>query len=373
MVTWRARRRVEWTMKTWLCVLATAAALAVAAHADRALTNEDIVKLTKGGLGPSPIIAKIRSAETAFDTSVNALLQLAEQGVDDGVLAAMVIPRSGPAPVTAAPTDSGSADAASAPSPTAAFEGVQPKAIPGSTFQERLRTRGEGPLMVVIPAGTFRMGCVYNDDECDRDEKPVHDITIAQPFAVSVYEVTFEDYDLFSYPNKVGDQGWGRGSRPVINVSWHDAKEYVAWLSTQTGGQYRLLTEAEWEYAARAGSRTKFSWGSVVYVNRANCRNACGDQWEHTAPVGSFPPNGFGLYDMPGNVWEMVEDCWNPSYTGAPADGSAWLDGNCDLRVGRGGSWYGGTENLRPSARTRGSADKQGMSTGFRVARTLAP
>ena len=129
--------------------------------------------------------------------------------------------------------------------------------------------------------------------------------TIGQPFALSVHEVTFEDYDRFTYPNKVDEEGWGRGSRPALNVSWDDAQEYVAWLSVQTGAEYRLPSEAEWEYAARAGTTTKHSWGNEIGMNRANC-NDCGSQWDgsQTAPVGSFRANGFGLYDMHGNVHE---------------------------------------------------------------------
>ena len=165
-------------------------------------------------------------------------------------------------------------------------------------------------------------------------------MTIPAPFALSTHEVTFEDYDRFTHPNEVNDQGWGRGRRPVINVSWDEAKDYVEWLSSETGATYRLPSEAEWEYAARAGTANKYSWGNEIGANRANCQNDhCGDQWKRTAPVGSFPPNGFGLYDMHGNVWEWVEDCWNGSYAGAPADGDAWRSGDCAKRVLRGGSW----------------------------------
>ena len=152
--------------------------------------------------------------------------------------------------------------------------------------------------------------------------------------------MTFEDYDRYTYPNRVDDEGWGRGRRPVINVSWNDAQDYVEWLSAQTGHAYRLLSEAEWEYVARAGSSTVYSWGDDIGSNRANC-DGCGSQWDYdrTAPVGSFAANGFGVHDMHGNVWEWVEDCWNGSYAGAPTDGSAWRSGECEQRVLRGGSW----------------------------------
>ncbi|MYD96702.1 MAG: formylglycine-generating enzyme family protein [Gammaproteobacteria bacterium] len=248
-----------------------------------------------------------------------------------------------------------------------------PRAIPGSTFRETLRSGGEGPEMVVIPAGRFRMGCSSNDDSCFGPEKPVHQVSIAAPFALSVYEVTFEDYDRFTYPNRVDDEGWGRGRRPVINVSWDEAKEYVAWLSAQTGAEYRLPSEAEWEYAARAGTTTKFSWGNEIGVNRANCRILCGDQWERTAPAGSFAPNGFGLHDMHGNVWEWVEDCWNGSYAGAPSKGGAWLRGDCAQRVLRGGAWFNIPGNLRAGYRDGVTTRIRDDRIGFRVARTLTP
>ena len=172
------------------------------------------------------------------------------------------------------------------------------------------------PEMVVIPAGRFRMGCVSRRD-CSEEELPVHEVTISQPFAVSKYEVTFEQWDACVQGGGCGgyrpdDWGYGRADRPVIDVSWRDAQSFVSWLSIQTGEDYRLLTEAEWEYVARAGSETAFSWGHEIGSNRANCFE-CGSQWDgrETAPVGSFPANAFGVHDMHGNVEEWVEDCWN--------------------------------------------------------------
>ena len=225
---------------------------------------------------------------------------------------------------------------------------------------------------------------------------PVHDVTIPQAFAVSKYEVTFEEWDacvagggcegwsmhehradLRWGPVHPDDEGWGRGNRPVINVSWDHTHAYVEWLSQQTGQTYRLLTEAEWEYVARAGSQTAYSWGDDSGTNRANCYDdRCGDQWEYTAPVGSFPANAFGVHDMHGNVWEWVEDCWNYSYAGAPSDGSAWTSGECppktQRRVIRGGSWGSDTELLRSASRYYGWTNFEAQSyLGFRVARTL--
>jgi formylglycine-generating enzyme required for sulfatase activity len=161
----------------------------------------------------------------------------------------------------------------------------------------------------------------------------------------------------------------------VINVSWDDAKEYVAWLSRKTGKAYRLLTEAEWEYAARAGTTTRYYWGDDIGKNNAKC-NACGSQWggKQTAPVGSFKPNAFGLYDMAGNVWEWVEDVYHDNYAGAPTNGSAWLQGgDASRRVVRGGSWYVDPLFLRAAVRYRYASDDRSINLGFRVARTLTP
>ena len=160
----------------------------------------------------------------------------------------------------------------------------------------------------------------------------------------------------------------------MINVSWEDAVAYAEWLSAQTGERYRLPSEAEWEYAARAGSATKYSWGNEIGHNRANC-NACGSQWdgEKTAPVGSFGPNAWGLHDMHGNLWEWVQDCWNDNYQGAPADGSAWTSGDCEIRVLRGGSWINQPGYLRAAFRNWFTTGGGASALGFRVARTLTP
>ena len=159
-----------------------------------------------------------------------------------------------------------------------------------------------------------------------------------------------------------------------MNVSWEDAQSYVRWLSRETGEEYRLLSEAEWEYAARAGTRTRYWWGDAIGRNRANCAgNHCGDSYRYTAPVGSFSSNGFGLHDMHGNVWEWVEDCWNDSYRGAPSDGSAWESGDCGVRVLRGGSWSHVPRLLRSAYRFGSTAGDRSSYAGFRVARTLTP
>ena len=159
-----------------------------------------------------------------------------------------------------------------------------------------------------------------------------------------------------------------------MNVSWEDAVAYVRWLSGQTGERYRLPSEAEWEYAARAGSVTAYSWGNEIGRNRANC-HGCGSQWDdrQTAPVGSFGPNGWGLHDMHGNVLEWVQDCWNGSYGGAPSDGSAWERGDCSQRVLRGGSRGIDPGYLRSANRARFTTTVRSHFIGFRVARTITP
>ena len=166
----------------------------------------------------------------------------------------------------------------------------------------------------------------------------------------------------------------GRGNRPVMHVNWGHAQSYVRWLSQRTGERYRLLSESEWEYVARAGTTTRYNWGNEIGHNRANC-DGCGSLWddEKTAPAGSFSANAWGLYDVYGNVWEWVQDCWNDSYTGAPADGSAWESGNCEMRVFRGGSCHVEPGSLRSAERLRLGSNSRYKDLGFRVARTFTP
>ena len=242
---------------------------------------------------------------------------------------------------------------------------------PGDTFRDCPGC----PEMVVVPAGRFMMGSTSGAG----NERPVHPVTIARPFAVGVYEVMFGEWDACVSGGgcggyRPGDEGWGRGRRPVINVSWKGAQAYVRWLSGKTGAEYRLLSESEWEYVARAGTRTRYWWGDGIGRNRANC-DGCGSRWddERTSPVGTFSPNAFGLYDVHGNVREWVEDCWNDSYHGAPSDGSARTLGNCSRRVLRGGSWFDIPGNLRSANRNLNPSGIWNFFAGFRVARTLTP
>ncbi len=218
------------------------------------------------------------------------------------------------------------------------------------------------------------MGSPQSEEGRDGDEGPAHRVTIAQPFAVGLYEVTFAEWEACAAEGGCGgyrpyDGGWGRGERPVIDVNWDDAQAYVSWLSGKTGKEYRLLSEAEWEYAARAGTVTRYSFGDNITPSQVNYRDSGHGQ---TVPVGSYRPNGFGLYDMHGNVSEWVQDCWHDSYEGAPRDGSAWESENCSSRVVRGGSCYSFSWGLR-SANRLGSMPVRDIGRGFRVARTLTP
>ena len=237
------------------------------------------------------------------------------------------------------------------------------------------------PTMVTIPAGSFRMGCVSGRDCYDR-EKPVHTVNI-KAFKLAATEVTFNQWDACVAANvcyRPSDAGWGRGNRPVINVSWDDVQVYLKWLNSVSDGGYRLPSEAEWEYAARAGSNTKYSWGNQINCSKAQYNGGEGSgcyykntdgSYRGTARASSYPANAFGLYDMHGNVREWVQDCWNNSYKGAPSNGSAWLSGTCTRRVLRGGSWYSAGRGLRAANRNWIPADNRYSEQGFRLAQDL--
>jgi formylglycine-generating enzyme required for sulfatase activity len=237
----------------------------------------------------------------------------------------------------------------------------------------------ECPPMVVIPAGEFTMGSPPSEQNAETQ----HRVTIAAPFAVSKFEITFDDWDVCIKEGgcegyRPDDNGWGREKHPVIHIAWINAKAYVNWLSRKTGKPYRLLSESEWEYAARAGTTTRFSVGDDISPSQANHDGSTdgsgpsGANRQKTVSIGSFPANGFGLHDMHGNVSEWVEDCWHSQYTAAaPTDGSPWVDGNCNGRVMRGGSWEDSQEELRSAARIGEYKDNSSYVDGFRIARGL--
>jgi formylglycine-generating enzyme required for sulfatase activity len=227
--------------------------------------------------------------------------------------------------------------------------------------------------MVTIPAGTFIMGAPPELANQPNSERPEHRVTIPQ-FAVSKNEITFIQWEACvaaggcddTTRSAYGNTDRGNGYRPLVNIDWNDAQTYVRWLSQRTGQGYRLLSEAEWEYAARAGTTTEFATGASIAPSQANF----GGQLGETRPVGSYPPNAFGLHDMHGNVAEWVEDCWNESYSGAPLNGSAWIAGDCTQHVIRGGYHWDNDYNLRSSQRHPDVATA--TIAGIRVARIVS-
>ena len=226
------------------------------------------------------------------------------------------------------------------------------------------------PDMVVLPAGRFQMG-----SEATSDEQPIRTVVFKRPFAMSRTEVTFELWDLCvaegGCKHKPIDHDWGRGALPVIEISFNDVtREFLPWLSKRAGHRYRLPSEAEWEYAARAGSRTRYSWGDDVGKGNANC-DRCGSRWDNktTAPVGSFAANAFGLHDMHGNVWEWTADCYVDSYKGAPLDGRARARPDCRNVVVRGGGWNDRPQYLRSAIRYGDPPHYRSIYVGLRLVR----
>ena len=283
--------------------------------------------------------------------------------------------------------------------------------VVGKVFDDCEEGKEYCPKMVVVPSGRFMMGSLPSEEGRDDDEGPRRRVEISAALAVGVHEVTRYEFGRFVYATgrSMGNSCWtwengerkdrsGRGwrnpgfsqrdSHPVVCVSWNDARAYVRWLSGETGESYRLLSESEWEYVARARTQTRYHWGDSSssqcrYANGADMsakrHNSgwtvadCDDGYYRTSPVGSFAANSFGLHDVHGNVWEWVQDCWNGSYTGAPRNGSAWESGECSLRVLRGGSWVSIPRLLRAAYRYWIGSGGRYDNVGFRVARTFTP
>ncbi len=263
-------------------------------------------------------------------------------------------------------------------------EVAKTKPKPPSVFQDTLKDGSKGPKMVVIPAGRFVMGSPDDEPERSENEGPQHSVTFAKPFAIGKYAVTFDEYDRFCQTTGVAlpkDKDWGRENRPVINVSWKDARAYAEWLSKKTNKRYRLPSEAEWEYAVRAGTEGPFSFDGPITPDKANYDGNYsyegspeGKYREQTVPVGSLPANPWGLHEMHGNVWECVEDCWHENYKAAPTDDRAWREedgGDCGVRVIRGGSWDGTPVFLRSALRGRTSPLGRYFSIGVRLAQDI--
>ena len=240
--------------------------------------------------------------------------------------------------------------------------------LPGTIFRDCLVC----PEMSIIPSGTFMMGSTKGK----KRELPVTLISIADALAVSRYEITFDEWDAChnagGCSRMPSDRGWGRGKRPVINILLEEIIEYLRWLTKKTGHTYRLPSESEWEYAARAGSQTEFNWGDEMLIGAANCRG-CGTEWSgiKSAPVGQFRPNAWGLYDVHGNVLEYVTDCWTTNHYKLPNDGSPILTENCLSKVVKGGAWYYLPKVSRSASRVRNDKRISGYFIGFRALREL--
>jgi formylglycine-generating enzyme required for sulfatase activity len=268
-------------------------------------------------------------------------------------------PSGTPVPQQTAPQPSSAPSAGPATQQAAQQSKPESRATPATPLASAVRE----PEMNTIRAGMFTMGS--NDDVT---EKPPHQVTI-KPFAISKYPISVRDWNECAAAKACAFVATGKDDAPVTNVSWTDAKQFVAWLAGATRKAYRLPSEAEWEYAARGGTQTKYWWGDQVQPGMANCKN-CNDiaAAEQPIKVGSFKPNPFGLYDMGGGVDQWVEDCWHKNYQGAPADGSAWVEVECASHVIRSGSWKNDARYARPSNRDSYDTNVRYPTHGFRVA-----
>jgi len=285
-----------------------------------------------------------------------------DKGADGYVYAALLSQAAAPAPQPAR-VETPPPPPVAPPAPVASTPAVSS----GKTFKDCPNC----PEMAEIAPGTFLMG----SERGDPSEQPAHTVTLASPFAIGRYEVTVDQWKACVAAagcNHISDKVPASGNAPISDISWSDAQEYVRWLSSLTGQKYRLPTEAEWEYAARAGSRTRYWWGDTMLPGKAYCKD-CGGAWNRDQPadVGSMAANPFGLYDMNGNVWEWVADCWHRNYDGAPRDGSAWTDSDCREHVIRGGSWRDDTTYVHSASRFYYDAYVRYILNGFRVARSL--
>lgn len=317
---------------------------------------------TVSGDGPGPDISTVSAGASQAGDGRAAwmlgLLALVVAGLGLAYGLRDRAPASGDIPVVSGDTSGGAA----APSV-------------GHPYRRRLKSGGEGPEMVVLAGGSYLRGSPEIEEGRDTDEGPQRQVTV-RSFAMGVTELTFADWDRCvatgGCTHQPDDEGWGRGDRPVINVNWEDAQAYVRWLSGETGRRYRLPTEAEWEYAARAGTTTAYWWGEQFDGSRVNGRGTAGtDRWVNTSPVKSFSPHPWGLYDISGNVWEWVEDCYHDSFQGTPLDGSAVEVARCDVRVLRGGGWNVEPARLRSANRLGDLQTNRSIHFGFRLAEDL--
>lgn len=275
-----------------------------------------------------------------------------------------------PAPVTPVKPEP---EAKATPEPAPPVQQQEPEFVPPTPYRDSLNNGTLGPALVNLPGGTFTMGSP--NTSLNFNERPPRKVTMA-PFAISQFEITVAQYQRYLRATNKGNltaaELGGSERQPVAKVSWLDARDYARWLSQQTGQRYRLPSEAEWEYATDAGTNNNYWWGANMEQGRANCFN-CGSQWDasSSAPVGSFEPNRFQLYDMAGNIAEWVADCRHGNYRGAPTDGSAWLTGDCDTRMVRGGAFNSPSDSLRTRNRAQYPIDSRLDNIGFRLVREL--
>ena len=305
-----------------------------------------------GLIGPSAPVAP-QAAPAPPPQPAPIAPQAAPVTPSSGLIMSLPQPQSEPTPAPS-PQAAPSPPPQSAPAVTAAAPVQQPPPLPRSVRE---------PEMVSLPGGSFAMGS--NDD---LTEKPIHQVTI-KPFAIGKFPVTVREWNECAAAKACGFTATGNDDAPATDVNWNDAKQYVAWLAKETGKNYRLPTEAEWEYAARGGKQTKYWWGDQFQQGMVNCKN-CADVAGAAQPikVGSLKPNPFGLYDMGGSVDQWVEDCWHKNYQGAPSDGSAWLERDCSSRVIRSGSWRNDASSARAASRDRYDAVVRYPTHGFRIA-----
>jgi len=341
---------------------------AARALADQQAKNEELMRSMGGRkgftrariIGSVLLVVLLGGGVAAFFMTPWLSAQFAARFPDKPPVSA---PSTTAEPTTPATTEPATPVASQKPAPA-------PVVRPVRTFRDKLSSGARGPEMVQLPAGRFSMGAPaylpYSD------ERPQFEATL-ESFSISRHEITFDEYRVFA--NSTGhklpdDNAWGRGERPVINVSWDDASDYAAWLTKETGSQYQLPSEREWEYAAKAGTDTAYWWGDDLGSNKANC-GQCGSQWDvqQTAPVGSFQPNAFGLYDVIGNVMEWTRTCYHPNYEGAPATGQDWVGGNCSQRMVRSSAFNNYQREVRVTKRKKLNPKSSSNNLGFRVVR----
>ena len=301
---------------------------------------------------------------------------LVDKAVDKGTELVETTTQSIEAELEAEPESVAEAEPQPEPEPEPVVE-AEPEPEPAyvdkaDIFRDRLKSGGNGPTMIKVPGGSFRMGGA--SAIVSPDEVPRHNVNVPS-FMVSVYEITFAEYDRFAAATgrkKPNSNGWDRKTHPVVEVSWDDAIAYTRWLSKQTGMRYRLLSEAEWEYVARAGTTSSFWWGLKPGAGNAHCFDCKSDfSTSKPARVGTYKPNAFGVYDTAGNLYEWVHDCYHRNYQDAPTDGSVWEGGDCDVRVVRGGSYGSPASSMRAENREKFKSGKGQYNVGIRVARDL--